>query len=249
MNNKEHSCIDMDLIKDHIQKYGLSVVKVDGNGYAPAFAYSVGLTETMNHPEIICFGLPKNLMHALINDVAEIIRVDGKIDLDREYTTVFKNSRAAFLQVDAENIGEYLRVAARHYDTTDFDVIQLVWTDRNNKFPWEEEFEEAFKHMQPLTDRNAHFRFNEAKNLCVFTTSQFVDDNAPILHVVHEKDGDWQFLTKEVDFENAKLICLEEMIQRDDTLNELYDLDYGEEAERAYLGDPWKRKKINYDDE
>ena len=71
-----------------------------------------------------------------------------------------------------------------------------------------------------------------------------MEDNQPILRVVHEEDGDWQFLTKEIDYENGKLVALEQMILRDETLNELFDLEYGEEAERDFIGDKWKRNKF-----
>lgn len=28
--------------------------------------------------------------------------------------------------------------------------MQLIWTDRNNKFPWDTDFEEGFIYKQPL---------------------------------------------------------------------------------------------------
>ena len=34
------------------------------------------------------------------------------------------------------------------------------------------------------------------------------------------------------------------MILRDDTLNELFDLEYGEKAERDFIGDKWRRNKF-----
>ena len=228
----------------HIEKYGLSVVKLESTEYLPSFAYSVGLTKTFNHPEIICFGLRTELLHQLINDVAEIIKEEGKLNPNKEYDNIFENSRAKFLQIDKRNIEDYFGVAIKYFETTEINGLQLVWTDRNNKFPWEDGFEEEFKFKQPLLDRNATFKFREEKNLGIFTTTQWLEDNQPILRVVHEEDGDWQFLTKEIDFENGKLVALEQMILRDKTLNELFDLEYGEEAERDFIGDNWKRNKL-----
>ncbi len=244
MKEENHNCIDLNQTEEHIEKYGLSVVKIESTEYLPSFAYSVGLTETFNHPEIICFGLRTELLHQLINDVAEIIRSEGKLNPNKEYYNVFENSRAKFLQIDKRNIEDYFGVAIKYFGSTEINGLQLIWTDRNNKFPWEDGFEEEFKFKQPLLDRNAEFKFREERNLGIFTTKQWLDDNEPILRVVHEEDGDWQFLTKEIDFENGKLVALEQMTLRDQTLNDIFDLEYGEEAVRDFIGDKWRRNKF-----
>lgn len=96
MKEENHNCIDLNQTKEHIEKYGLSVVKIESTEYLPSFAYSVGLMETFNHPEIICFGLRTELLHQLINDVAEIISNEGKLNPNKEYDNIFQNSRAKF---------------------------------------------------------------------------------------------------------------------------------------------------------
>lgn len=244
MKKENHNCIDMNQTKEHIEKYGLSVVMIESTDYLPSFVYSVGLTETYNHPEIICFGLRTQTLHELINDVAEIIKKEGEINPNKEYDNIFQNNRARFLQIDKTNIEDYFGVAIKYFDTKEIEGLQLIWTDRNDKFPWEDGFEEEFKFKQPLLDRNAGFKFREEKNLGIFTTPQWLENDKPILRVVHDKDGDWQFLTEKIDFENGKLVALEQMILRDETLNEIFNLEYGEEAERNFIGDKWRKNKI-----
>lgn len=246
---KEHNCIDQERTKTHIEKFGLSVVMLQSTGYLPSFTYSVGLWQTYNHPEIICFGLKTDLMHAIINDVADLIKNGKKITSGLEYDNIFKDSRVQFLDVDKRNLGDYFGVAIDYYNSKDFPALQLIWTDKNDKFPWEYGFQEDFKYFQPLLDRNADFKFREEKNLGVFTTSQFVDHNEPIVRVVHYHDGDWQFLTEEIDFDNGKVVGLEQMIKQDKTLNEVFNLDFGEEAEREEIGRKWIRKKFEATDD
>lgn len=244
MKEENHSCIDLNQTKEHIEEYGLSVVMIESTKYLPSFAYSVGLKENYNHPEIICFGLNTQILHEIINDVGGIIKTEGKINNEKEYDNIFQNTRAKFLKIDERNIEDYFGVAMKYYDSKEFKGLQLIWTDRNNKFPWEEGFEEEFKFKQPLLDRNAEFKFREEKNLGIFTTQQWLENNEPILRVVHEEDGDWQFLTKEIDFENGKIIALEQIILKDKTLNGVFDLEYGEEAERDFIGGEWRRNII-----
>jgi hypothetical protein len=249
----EHNCIGEDDLFEqtsiNIDKFGLQVIMVNSTRYNPSFAYSIGLTKVYDHPEIICFGLPNDLGHAIINDIAAIIKNGETFQSRKIYSEIFKNSKAAFLNVDRLNLEDYFGVAFRYYKNSNFEALQLVWTDRNDKFPWEENFEEAFLYKQPLLDRNADFKFNEPKNLTVFTTRQWVDEQKPILRVVHDDDGDWQFLTGDQNPEDIKIVALEQLVFRDKTLNELFDLEYGEEAERACVGGRWHRSKIEYEGE
>ena len=251
-DNKEHKCIGKDELlvqtKTNIAKYGLQVIMVSGSDYSPSFAYSIGLFETYNHPEIICFGLPEKLGHEIINDVADLLKNGEIIKTHTNYDNIFKDSKAEFLFVDDRNIDDYFGAALNYYDTIKFPALQLVWTDRNDKFPWELGFEEEFIYKQPLLDRNIDFKFRESKRLATFTTRQWIDLDKPILRVVHDDDGDWQFLTGDQMPEDIEIVALEELILRDRTLNEVFDLDYGEAADREFIGGKWTKTKINYDD-
>lgn len=248
--NKEnqHNCISKDELlvqtKKNIDRYGLHVIMVRGTHYCPSFAYSVGLFETYRQPEIICFGLPEKLGHNIINDVAELIKKGEKLKMYSSYHNIFKDSKAEFLPVDERNIDDYFGAALNYYHKTKFSAVQLIWTDRNDKFPWEENFEEKFLHYQPLLDRNAEFKFIEQKDLGIFTTRQWLDLNKPILRVVHDIDGDWQFLTGDQMQEDIRLVSLEEIVKSDKTLNGVFDLDYGFSMERNHVGGEWTKTKL-----
>ena len=250
---KEHNCISKEELlvqtKANIDTYGLQVIMVSGSDYSPSFAYSIGIFETYKQPEIICFGLHDKLGHEIINDVAELIKNGETIKTYSNYDNIFKDSRAEFLPVDERNIDDYFGAALNYYDKTKFPAVQLVWADRNDKFPWEEDFEEKFLHDQPLLDRNADFKFRETKNLGIFTTRQWLDLNKPILRVVHDTDGDWQFLTGDQMPADIRLVALEEVVSRDRTLNEVSDLEYGHSMEREFIGGEWTKRKLEDNEE
>ena len=225
----------------NIDKYGLQVIAVEASDYLPSFVYSIGLTETYKHPEIICFGLSPQLGMNIINDVADLIKNGEIIEIGKVYHNIFKETPATFVKVDNRNIVDYFGVAIRHYQNNPFEALQLVWSDRNGKFPWEEDFEEDFLYKQPLLDRNVEFKFLEPKNLAIFTTRQWLENKQPILRVVHDEDGDWQFLTGDQMPDDIRIVALQELTKRDLTLNEVFDLEYGESAERDSLGGEWTR--------
>ena len=69
----------------------------------------------------------------------------------------------------------------------------------------------------------------------------FSGRDKPILRVIHDKDGDWQFLTGDQMPDDIRLVALEQMTLRDNTLNEIFDLDFGESADREFSGAEWTR--------
>ena len=222
---------------------------VGATNYAPSFAYSIGLTQIYNHPEIICFGLSKDLGHTIINDAAQLIKKGGPIEPGKTYTNIFKNSRAVFLEVDERNLDDYFGAAFNYYADRPFSALQLVWSDRNDTFPWEENFEKEFLYEQPLLDRNADFKFSEPKHQTAITTRQWLEEQKPILHVAHDTDGYWQFLTGDQLPDDIRIVGFGCIIERDNTLNEVFDLEYGEEAEREFVGGKWTRTKSEEDEE
>jgi hypothetical protein len=246
--DEEHNCRNEHKTRSDIEKYGLAVIMLEATDYLPSFAYSIGLWEKYKHPEIISFGLTVKTLHAIINDVADLIKGGQIIETGKNYPDIFSNGRAEFLSVDKRNLSDYFGYAIDFYNSREFPALQLVWTDRKDKFPWETDFEEEFTYRQPLLDRNAEFKFREPRNVTAFTTRQWLDLKKPITHVVHDEDGDWQFLTGDQFQEDALIVALEQLILRDKTLNEVFDLEYGEEAKRDFIGGKWTRTKVESED-
>ena len=81
----------------------------------------------------------------------------------------------------------------------------------------------------------------------VFTTKFVLEDNKVITYVTHEiEDGAWQFFSDD-EFENfetvAKIVGLNEIMDKDPTLKELADMKPGHIATRRDKGDKWTIKR------
>jgi len=78
-------------------------------------------------------------------------------------------------------------------------------------------------------------------NIYVFTTRYVVEDNSQIIRVLHDEDGDWQFLGSEGNLKesDAMIVSLGEIIQFDETLSEIINLPIGKQALRNQKGEPW----------
>lgn len=238
-----HSCRDDHQLASNIAQYGLSVILIEASDYLPSFAYSIGLWQNYTHPEVICFGLSLETLHATLNAVAGLVKSGGAMEVNQRYSDFFEQADALFLTVDERNIRDYFGTAMDYYGAKDFPALQLVWPDQNGKFPWEAECDQRLTHLQPLLDRNAEFKFREEKNLATFTTRQWLEHKKPITHVIHDADGNWLFLTGDQIASDMRMVTLEQLVVSDKTLNDVFDLEYGEEATRLRTGGEWTRYK------
>lgn len=60
-----------------------------------------------------------------------------------------------------------------------------------------------------------------------------------------DDDGSWQFLSEDsVTSEDAMIVCLEEIVKRDPSVNELFNLPTGQMATREFVGAKWVREVI-----
>ena len=135
------------------------------------------------------------------------------------------------------------------YDGDDFPALQLVWPDKENKWPWEIDFNHSWIWHQPLLEHwpdektKSHWVFDEPRNLGVFTITRVLHENHPILLVCHDDDGDWQFLCGATDApEQCKLIYLKDIVELDPSVNEVADLPLDWRAWRENVDAEWRRE-------
>src|ERR1700736_115108 len=88
--------------------------------------------------------------------------------------------------------------------------------------------------------------FAEPRNCVTFVTAQVLERAEPILHAVHDDDGEWQFLgSSDGTLENAKIIALHEAVDLDSSILQLADLPVRWRAVRDTVTHPWKREAID----
>lgn len=224
-----------------IEEHKMNISYVESDGYYPRFGYSIGLFKQLEHPELIILGLSPESTGTILNDIkSQIINGTNFIE-GVNYYGFLADLPIQFIKVQRSYYKDYLGYAGWYYkESFDFPVLQIVWPDKNGKFPWEIDFNKNFKFVQRLLDRNSDFKFLEERNLAVFTTESVLKGE-PILYVYHEEDGDWQFHgATPPDIKKAKLVSLESLVKMDMTLNDIHYLNFGESAYRSSLKDVWK---------
>ncbi|WP_213769558.1 DUF4262 domain-containing protein [Bradyrhizobium sp. dw_78] len=140
-----------EIIFRNVRKHGCHIATIgDGD---PPFAFSIGLFLNYGHPELIIFGMRPESAQLIINDVRDRAAaghtfVDGDISDD----FLLDGYKLAFWHVPLMAYPEYLGMAIWFYGKSPrpFPCLQLIWQDRNRRFPWEAECSPEVKADQPL---------------------------------------------------------------------------------------------------
>jgi hypothetical protein len=139
---------DQDLVAD-VEQHGWVVLKITPDRL-PEYAYSVGLTKSFDHPELVVVGLDDETMQELINDIGDAIESrrsfkDGDVSPD-----FLEGYDVAFRSVPAPLHAAQFAWAARYYGEAPFSVLQVVYPDRDRRWPWDAGVDPELRKAQPL---------------------------------------------------------------------------------------------------
>ncbi|MDK2126841.1 DUF4262 domain-containing protein [Parachitinimonas caeni] len=139
-----------DNIQKHIETMGHSIIGVDAEEDEPPFAYTIGLTETYDHPEILVFCLDADSAKIILNNVISEIE-DGEVLSDGMYLSRMANLPIAFKAIPFDAAKEFACQAVYRYEDSPFtpQFLQLVLPDQEGKFPWDRDYSEEMREMQP----------------------------------------------------------------------------------------------------
>lgn len=147
-----NDCVSLDLtasLDEKIKIFGFSIVSVFSDGESPGFSYTVGLTETYRHPEIIVFGLPQTVAASLFHSIVDTILDEGVvIETDVSYTKL-ANLPLEFSFVGMERAEPYMLACSARYHE-DFAVLQMLWPDKSGHMPYDVLFDFELKKTQPV---------------------------------------------------------------------------------------------------
>jgi hypothetical protein len=137
-------------VSNDIRQHGLHVIHVLADEIGPRFSYSIGLFESYKHPEIIIVGLKQELSHTLINSIAENIKNGISYLPFNYYPDILNDFECYFTDVSLENYDSYVGQAQRYYNSDDFPLLQCIYPTVKGFFPWDADWPEGIKDLQPI---------------------------------------------------------------------------------------------------
>ena len=136
----------------NIESHGWVVTKIfrSQGEKGPEFAYSTGLLQRYQHPEVIIFGLDLDTMHRIINNIGDAVKSGVRFETGNEYKDIFARCGCQFRIVDPAYYKPYLGWSIWFYETCEFPALQCFWPDRDERYPWDPKCTPKVIELQPL---------------------------------------------------------------------------------------------------
>lgn len=117
----------------------------------PTYSYTVNFPARFSMPEVVVLGLTPVACRGLFDLVAEVCGSGQRIEIGAEIVGLFDGEqRAKFATVDPERWMPLFASAASWHKGSGFEVVQMLWPDRNGFLPGEAGFDQRLRYTQPL---------------------------------------------------------------------------------------------------
>lgn len=245
-------------IHDDVSRFGWHVVKVLGDEDFPAFAYTVGLTVTYEHPEVIVFGIGDDLdlMHHLLAVIQRRVEKGEAFHHGARKTGILPGVSCHFARFPTSAYEEHLGQAVRHLGgERSFSVVQCIWPDKKRRLPWDPKVDLGLLARQPVFlrpdagPRDPKWPFPEPHSRRALTTKQVVRGEEPVRFAGRFDDGSYQLVCETTDDEDDLVwVTLGWLLDHDPSLRAVASLDLGEAKVRKEPGKPFRRVSPAEDD-
>jgi hypothetical protein len=143
-------------VVDDIQQFGCHVSLVfDEKGELPDFAYSIGFPVTVGQPEVIVYGLKRELMHSMVNSIHRQCADGLTLKDDLAILDLIEGFECVARRVvDPEAIKEHFGWAIWYHRSQHGkelkEAYQIVWPGaQQGLYPWQSGCDEFVISQQP----------------------------------------------------------------------------------------------------
>lgn len=132
-----------------IDRQGWDVIGVAEADGLPGWAYSVGLTHSFGAGEVALFGLDVADMQVWVTDLCEAVAAGAAMPDDTALTDDVTDLPGLLRPMDGGWYPGFFGVAEEFYRGTAYTVRQVVWPDRDGRFPWDDAVGDRCQRWQP----------------------------------------------------------------------------------------------------
>ncbi|MCR6486303.1 DUF4262 domain-containing protein [Amycolatopsis sp. OK19-0408] len=127
---------------------GWAVLKVPED---PSWAFTIGLWHSYRAPELAMFGLDADVMHELLNQLAERVKAGHPPAADTEIDDLLEGrTRLAVRETDDSWRAPLFGTSIGFYRATrGVPTHQVVWSDADGRFPWQDGYPGRLADAQP----------------------------------------------------------------------------------------------------
>ncbi|WP_043844200.1 DUF4262 domain-containing protein [Amycolatopsis taiwanensis] len=153
--------VDAKLISN-IDQTGWGVLAIPEDDTSPGWAFTVGLWHSYRVPEIALFGLDPAIAMRCLNTVGAQVAAGRTLSAGDELDEVLGNDYLVTVRsIDEGWYATFFGAAMGFYRVTPaVPFLQLLWPDRDGRFPGDNDFAPQYELLQPQLwlSRNQHPR-------------------------------------------------------------------------------------------
>jgi len=211
-----------------------------GDGERPASAFTIGLWHSFDHAELALFDLDPADMAAWLEGAAEQVAAGRILCPDGRPDGVLGALPVVGRPVLACWHRHFFAGALRFYRGQVIPILQLVWADAPPRL---------WQRLEAPPPPPPEWPFPVSPDALVLTTRAAAFEGGGVAGVVHDEDGEWQFLHGPyAEIDELIIVHLAHIAERHPGLPALADLPPGWEAWR-HGGGEWRRTPLEPDPE
>jgi hypothetical protein len=136
----------------NVREHGCHLMGIAAEAQTPAYVFSIGLYLNYAHAELVLFGLDPKDACAVINAVRDRAAAGRRYVAGDVCDDLPLERKVCFVEVPLRAYEAYLGTAIWFYARLlrPFPCLQIVWPDREGRFPWEAGYDVSLKTYQPV---------------------------------------------------------------------------------------------------
>lgn len=140
------------LVDRDIAEFGCHIAALTDDDGEPMCAFTIGLSQSYGHPEVVVFGLDLDTAEDLLDQVQEQIEAGVRFEAGGRYDQLLRNYVCTFRPVAGRHLPMF-GAAAAFLDRGDVPLLQLFWPDKQGRFPWQPGVRDGHRAAQPVLER------------------------------------------------------------------------------------------------
>jgi hypothetical protein len=114
-----------------------------------AYGYTVGLSRTYAHPELVLAGLAPALIQDFLNDAGAQVKAGTTFGDHSRVGRIIENGDLVARVLPPATRRQRCAVANAMLGTAGYTALQLVWPDAGGRYPWDPAYDPAMRRIQP----------------------------------------------------------------------------------------------------
>lgn len=137
-------------VRNDISDRGFHVGLVPAIGEIPGWAFSIGLSQHSNHPDLICFGPDVAFVGGLIQLMSRKVCEGEVFSIESPIEGILSEHKVFLRRVEEKWTPSFLGNASYFYGRDNISALQIFWPDHASLFPWDTGFDPSWRDAQPF---------------------------------------------------------------------------------------------------